>query len=455
MIRAGWCLSIFGLLLSGCALGPEPVAPTLHTPAGYATQIEMDLAATTEPWWQGFADPALNRLIDAAVTKNFDIRIAQAQLQQARSTRLAARADLLPDLDAYVEAEWLTMLAGDSGIRSERQAGAALGFDVDLFGRLRRSLQFANAEVAGAAMSIQDLRRIVAQSVALRYIEMRRAQARLGLLTTTLEVQTRTLEIVQSRQRAGLSPKLDVDRAAADLAGSRAQQGSLLEVRQNTEYALSVLVGDVPQRWAPVAAANVSIPSFQAGPPLGLPADLLRRRPDVRAAEFALVAQIAQIGVETADLYPRLSLPGIIQADIGSGGSIADMASVSLGALLDLPLLDGGRRRAEVAAQEARAQEALLQYQQTLLFALEDVESALVRITMLLDRQRNLAAAVAASQSAFQQLDALYREGLAGFIDVLDVQRTLIASQENYVDSEAALASAYVLLYAALGDYPD
>lgn len=450
-----WLLVTMSLSLTACVLGPNPVSPSLPVPESFQTQIQVTDGSTSLAWWTGFSDTVLSDLIDTAVSSNFDVRIAVTQLQQARSLQRASRSDLLPGLDAFIESQWTTKLSGASSQESSQTAGAAFGFDTDLFGGLRRSLQAANANLAGAAVTVADLQRLVARAVALRYIDMRRAQARLALLETTLELQTRTLEIVQSRQRAGLSPKLDVDRAASDLSSSRAQQGSLVEDQQNAEYALAVLLGESPRRAmlaTPTHKGNKArIPKYRVGPPIGLPADLLRRRPDVRAAEFALIAEIALIGVETADLYPRLTLPGVIQADIGSVSSIADMATATIGAMLELPLLDGGRRRAEVAAQQARAEQALLQYQRILLLSLQEVESALVRIETLLDRQRNLGDAVAASQSAFEQLDALYREGLAGFIDVLDVQRTLIASEQNYIESEADLAGAYVGLYAALG----
>lgn len=452
-MRAPCALLLAGLLLlvSACVVGPEPIAPALPTPEAFATSASFAASATSEPWWDGFSDPTLSTLINTALAGNLDIAVAGAQLREARALRRATSADLLPTLDAFIDSELAAILSGDAQADTEHRGGALLAFDTDLFGRNRRRIQAADALLAAAALNVEDVKRLVAQTIAIRYVELRRAGARLTLLETAQELQQRTLEIVQARNRAGLSPKLDVDRSAADLARTNAQRGLLLENRQNAEYALSVLLGEAPRANRVSAVAAGTIPAFAGGPPLGVPVDLLRRRPDVRAAEAQLIAEIAGVGVEIADLYPRLTLPGTIRAEQDDSGGIADLVSLNLSALLDLPFFDGGRRRAEVRAQQARSEAALLRYQQALLLSLQEVESALVRIANLLDRQAQLAESVALSRSAYEQLDALYREGLASFIDVLDIQRTLIASRENYVDSQAEVATAIVSLYAALG----
>jgi multidrug efflux system outer membrane protein len=456
MTRRGFLLGICALLLCGCMVGPDPVAPELPLPAAFQTSLDQPQEAAGGAWWQGFEDPVLEELVAAALARNLDLEAALADLEAAGALRRAERSDLFPVLDAFVDSQLSTVrLDGESETDTASQGGVVMVFDPDIFGRQRRGLQAAEASYAAAALSVDDLRRLVVRSVALRYIELRRAAARLELLDTALELQQRTLEIVQSRYRAGLSPKLDVDRSAADLARTRARRGPLIESLRTAEYALAVLLGEAPRQGLVPDMSVPRVPEYGSGPPIGVPAELVRRRPDVRAAEARFLAETAQIGVEMADLYPRLTLPGSLRADLNSASAIADRVTLNLTAVLDVPLLDGGRRRAEVEAQRANAAAVLADYEQTVLTALLEVESALVRISTLKDRQSRLNDSVTASRSAFEQLEALYREGLAGFIDVLDIQRTLITSQEAFLDSEAEVASAIVALYAALGAVPE
>ena len=272
------------------------------------------------------------------------------------------------------------------------------------------------------------------------------------LLDETLDLQARTLEIVTARFEAGLSPALDVDRAAADLARSRAQRGLLEANRKQSAYRLSVLTGLPPRSDQFEGNSDDVIPAFMGDPDLGVPADLLRNRADVRRAEALLIVETALIGVETADLYPSLRLPGTLSGRIGDG---SDSASFNVSALLDIPLLDFGRRKAEVDAQSADAKAALDAYRLSLLEAQREVDSALVEVSALRDQRREIQLAGERSQAAYDQLDALYREGLAGFIDVLDAQRTLIQIREQIVETDAALASALARLSSALGGLPD
>ena len=204
----------------------------------------------------------------------------------------------------------------------------------------------------------------------------------------------------------------------------------------------------LPPRSETFSAGNDPIPAFEGEPELGIPADLLRNRPDIRRAEALLVVETALIGVETADLYPSLRLPGTLSGRAGDGAS--DIA-FSASALLDVPLLDFGRREAEVDAQNATARAALEAYRIALLDAQQEIESALVQVSALKDQRVELERAGERSQAAYDQLDALYREGLAGFIDVLDAQRTLIQIRQQIVETDAALASALATLSAALG----
>lgn len=441
-------------LLTGCVTVSEPQRPELTTPEQYSSPLtltsETDQSAS-EPWWQGFNDSRMNDLIETALSRNLDIGIAMANLEQARQLDRAAAADLLPRFDAFVEAELTSVLTGnDTGTDAGTAAGGLASYDVSLGRRDRYVLQAAQARFRAAALSVADVRRLTATTVARQVIARRRAIERLSLLDTTLELQQRTLSIVKARLDAGIAPALDVDRVRADQARSRAQRGLLQASQREAEFALSVLTGQAPTTF-PEATDEAGIPEFAAGPPLGIPADLLRQRPDLRAAEERFLAEAATVSVQRADLYPTLRLPGMIQliGSTASGG--VDGLIASLTAALDIPLFDGGRRRAEVAAQRAAADAALLGLRAALLEALAEVENALQRLQALEQQRKQLALAVKASRSAYRQLDALYTEGLVNFIDVLDAQRNLISSREALIDAEADAVSAIVTLYNAIG----
>lgn len=445
------CLLAAPLAISACVHGPEPVAPEIEMPDAWLSDVPTSSESPAlGPWWSAFDDPVLDALMREVMANNLDVRQALANVDVARAQGRAVRSDLFPTLDGFVEAGLDTVLSGGVGADADGAVGANLGFDRDINGRTRRSLEAAEARLATAELTRADVQRLVTRDAALQYIELRRAGARLALLETTLDLQSRTLEIVEARFRAGLSPALDVDRSAADLARTRAQRGLLLASRQTAGYNLALLSGSAPQAEGYGSAASDEVPFYDRSIELGVPADLVRRRPDIRAAEARLIAEIATIGVEEADLYPSLSLPGQIRASGGTAGSSVDRVTLGLSALLDVPILDFGRRRAEVEAQRARAQASLLAWQQSVLVALTEVESALVQIEALRDRLAELERSVEASESAYRQLDALYREGLASFIDVLDAQRTLISGRESVIETRADLASAFVALEAAL-----
>lgn len=436
--------------LSACVAGPDYAPPAAPEPAAYTRSPSLEPAAPPAegPWWAGFGADGLNTLIETALGQNLDIRQGAERLAAAEALAGAARSDFLPTVDAGASATART--------DGDETAGARLDLSqvIDVNGRLRRAEERARAQVMAAQFELEDIRRLTAATAASLYVDARRARARLALLDASLELQQRTLDIVERRAEAGLSADLDVRRAAADLARTRAQRGALELQQARARNALSVLLGQVPGRAltglepegdAPADALGLS---WDAAIPVGAPADMIRRRPDLRQAEARLMAAVAGVGIEQADLYPALRLPGSISADFSNGPG--DDLAASLSAVLDVPLLDFGRRQAEVTAAEARAAEAALAYEQAVLRALEEVETGLVAIESVQARLADLDIAVAESERAFEQLNALYREGLASFIDVLDAQRTLIGSREALVDSEADLAAAIIDLNVAL-----
>ena len=448
-LRCGaWALTpVLTLFLVGCAVGPDYQEPELGVPTAYESPVDvLPVADTARPWWLGFEDPDLDALVALGLDENVPLREAEARARRALEVTRSVRSDLFPVVDGDVTGNARSDLQGDG--TDSVDAGLVMAFVPDLFGAQRRRLQAALADSAGARLRLADARRLTVAGIAQQYIELRRTQARLILLEQSLVLQQQTLEIVRLRRFAGLAADLGVQRASADLARNRAQRGLLEAARARAENALAVLTGQAPASFAVEARETAAVPDYRAGPAVGLPADLLRNRPDVRAAEQDLIAATATVGVEIADLYPRLRLPGSIAFNLTGGGE--DVVG-ALTAGLALPALDAGGRRADVRAARADVDAALARYRQSLLVSFQEVENALVAIRSFSDRNRELEAAVVASERAFEQLNALYREGLATFIDILDAQRQLIGSREQLVDSTAGLASAVVRLYVAAG----
>jgi len=452
--------TLLGSVLSACAtgpergpeLGPEPRVTAPDLPLAYA-QVEDGAPAANQGvspgdvWWAGFDDPVLATLIETGLAQNRDIAAALARLDAASAQITAARAGLFPRLDGEASIDARTQ-PGGSDLDTSASAAGLFSFTPDLFGGQRRAIEAARADAASQEALAADVRRLTAASIASQYLALARAQARFALLETSLDLQRQTLDIVRQRFEAGLSAGLDVQRAEADLARTQAQRGTLIIARAEALNALAVLSGRTLSGWD--VPEPDAIPSFTRDIAPGVPAALLRGRPDIRAAEADLAAALARVGVARAALYPQLTLPGSITADLGAA-DFADTITAQIAAVLDIPLFDAGARRAGLTASQALAAAALADYEQAVLVAVADVETALARIDAIEARRQELARAVTASERAFDQLNALYREGLATFIDILDAQRTLIDSREAAVNADAELAQAVIDLYAALG----
>lgn len=441
-VTAGLCV----LVLTSCAVGPDYKAPDLDLPESYRTAFKPD-ESLEAPWWTGFEDEILNDLVDRALANNLDIGVAVLRVAEARADVRSQWSDLFPTIDGAASGTLQDNTA--TGTRTTGDAGAVMSFTADIFGAQRRRLEQARAAAEAAGFSLEDARRLTVASVVDRYVNLRRTEVRLDLLETSLDLQRQTLDIVRQRLSAGLASDLDVQRATADLARTRAQRGTLAAAKRQSENALAVLLGEAPRDGLIASPDEPTVPKLVAGPPVSVPATLLRQRPDVLAAEQDLVAATAAVGVEVSDLYPALRLPGQVTANFEDGGG--STVTSALTAALDIPLFDLGRRRAEVRAARQRMEAARLTYKQTVLISVNEVEEALAAIEGLAERRDELLKAIEASELAYSQLNALYKEGLASFIDILDAQRTLIDSREAYVEAEADLSDRIIDLYSALG----
>ncbi|MEQ9642620.1 MAG: efflux transporter outer membrane subunit [Alphaproteobacteria bacterium] len=440
--------TLLALALTGCIakVGPDHADPHLSTPETYSSSAPAP--AEIGPWWRGFGDPTLSGLVEAALADNLDIAAAGARLAEARALAAVADAATSPTLDGSVTAQKSTTISGDRDNEPTPLQGAALASWVpDLFGGKARASESAAAELRRREALTAEARRQVAADVVRRYVETGRDWARLQLVEESLALRQKTLDLVEQRFAAGLAAQLDVSRARADLAATRAQRGPLYLSINSSRNALTVLLGGVEHR------GTAAPPRFAGGPDVGLPADLLRARPDVVAAEANLARATADIGVAEARLYPMLTLPASLTLGLENltSGVAIDAFVAAIAGTLDIPIFDGGARRAQVDAAEARAAEALLLYRQALLQAIADVQTALVALASAETRRDDLTAAVAAAEAAARQAETLYTQGLTGFLDVLDAQRTLLDTRQSLVIAEADIGLAAADLHSAVG----
>jgi NodT family efflux transporter outer membrane factor (OMF) lipoprotein len=409
-------------------------------------------------WWRQFDDPALGNWVEQALAGNLDIAIAAERVAQARALLQLAQARRGPSLG--LGGDLRLRLRGDDDQR-RLQPGAALAFDfdTDLWGGLRQAERSAAAGVLRSQDQAAGARLAAAGLAARAYLEWRTALQDHQLLEGALALQREALRVVTVRVDAGLSPVLDRERAQAEVSATEAERAGAAVRSGQALAALQVLAGQRPAPGMlrlespaqPAVSHRLPLPALTGAQPLVRPVDLLRLRPDVRAAEQALVVAAAEIGVAEAALRPQLRLPGSLVFGAAMGGGMFQLVGATLATALDLTLFDGGAAAAGVDGARSVSREAALRYRQTLLEALRQVESALVaqqgasaRITA---RQRASAAALAAEEQA----QTLYRVGLTGFLELVDAQRTAIANQRALVQAQADAASASVAVFEAMG----
>lgn len=459
---------IFGLnlvcaaLLNGCALGPDYQTPDADVGQAYAnadypefSALDVDLA-----WWKLFADPKLNELVDNTVQHNHDLQAARANLLEARALYLESGLNLAPIVSSHANYIDQKRSAGALNNRSFAPRELKLystGFDafweVDLFGRVRRNVEASGDEVEAEEAGLRDLGVSLIAEVARNYFELRGLQSQLATAKKNAGNQIKTLEITRARLANGRGTELDTARATAQLNTTLATLPPLESTIQQTIHRLSVLTGQLPGALTKTLAKPAPLPKAPQTVRIGHPAELLRRRPDIRIAERALAAATARIGVATADLFPRVTFVGTIalEASTLSGIGAASSDSFSAGPRISWAALDLGRVYARIKAADARAEANLAQYRQTVLSALEETENTLVRYNRERRRRNFLATAAKASTRAHELAHLRYREGISDFLTVLDAETRLLQDQDRLVQSETATATALVALYKALG----
>jgi len=443
-------------LLSGCASLQQPAPPPQPDPipvAWTATATTGSANATDlAGWWVRFGDPALAPLIEQALSVGTDVEAARARLRQARAQRSLAEAGLAPLADGSGSAQggWT-----DNGNRSEQyRVGLDASWEADLWGAGAAGVQAARAGEQASALSLAQTRVAVAAEVALSLLQLRGTQAREAIARRNLDSQQQTLQITRWRQEAGLVTQLDVEQARTAVEQTRAALPVLHASATQTMNALAVLTGRAPGALHADLAAHddAALPAAPADLVLAIPAEVLRQRPDVQAAERQWAAASARVEQADAARLPSLQIGGSIGLNALSLGALGSGAGVaSLLASVNLPVFDAGRLQAQVRQQEAARDEAAAAYRSTVLAALQEVEDALVSITTAREQLAAQQAAATAARSAATLADLRYRSGLVDFQNVLQTQRTLLQADDGLAATTTALATDHVRLYKALG----
>lgn len=474
------CLRFFGLtvvlmlILLGCAVGPDYQPPITEVPSDWDGQTVVTAAQTsktnTDPvtlveWWEAFQDSTLSSLVEMAVRANHDMRLAEARIREARAARGVAGAPLYPQVDTaalFERSSSSSQTVGSSGVptvattpgfRDLFQVGLDAAWELDIFGGTRRSIEAATADLRAAMEDRRDVLVTLAGEVGTNYLNLRGYQQQIAIAKKNLEAQKKTADITHRRFAAGFVSRLDVANADAQVATTEAEIPLLESAARAAIYQLGVLLGREPAALEKTLARALPIPPTPPEIPVGLPSDLVRRRPDIRRAEAQIHAATARIGVATADLFPRFNLMGSFGFSANEVSRLGRIDSKfwSWGPSLSWPLFAGGRIRANIEVQNALQEQALITYQKTVLTALQDVETALVAYAKEQEHQKSLAQAVASNRQAVDLAMQLYVAGKTDFLNVLNAQRALYVTEDALTQSTRSLGTNLIALYKALG----
>ncbi len=453
------------ILLAGCLGAPYQAPPVIapeHWQEKTAGVSELPVAGSRLP----VSDLTLDALIGDAVSNNFDLRVAAARVREVRALRGVTASRGKPQVGGVAIASEsqrsnavppFNSLPPGISFGDRRQELFDAGFDasweLDLFGGIRRDVEAAVAQIEATDEARRDLEITLTAEVARNYVELRGAQKRLDVLDARIQTLRETLDMVRARQQAGLTNDLDVARSEALLEDTLAARPSLEYASAAAMHRLAVLTGRQPGELTERLANHAPIPRIRAELPIGVPPDLIARRPDIRRAERELAAATARIDVARADLYPRVALLGALghRSDDTSDLLRSFSGYWSFGPALRWPLLTGGRVRSQIDAQRARRDQAEAAFEQSVLRAMEDVENSLSSYGRDQRERERLAQAVAAEARAVDLADSRYRAGLDSFLAVLDAQRTLRDGEDRLTAAETRVALSSISLYKALG----
>lgn len=452
------------LFLAACAVGPDYKLPDIPLPVQWFGGNETSEALADAPkpqpikWWENFNDPALNAILEQSFAKSLDIREAEARLREVRAAERLANASLLPQIDGFASAERRRSSGSGGSIRSGGinnlyEAGFDASWEIDIFGGTRREAEAAEAQTAAAERDVEAARLSFAAEVARNYLQYRLNQTQMSLAEKNAIAQGETARITEARFREGVEGNLELSRAQAQLASTRAQIPLYAAESDASLYRLEFLAAELPGSLKEQLGKATDIPFATPAVALDTPLDVIRRRPDVQAAERRLAAATALQGAAFADFFPRLTLSGLLGFESGRAGDLLRASSKvwSGGGSILLPLLDFGRIRANVNIADARQEQAYVQYERTLRAALQEVETAISAYLNEAARREELLQSRNANATALDISRKQYREGIISQLDVLDAQRSLYSAENALADSTAAVGVNLVRLYKALG----
>jgi NodT family efflux transporter outer membrane factor (OMF) lipoprotein len=474
--------------LASCTVGPDYVRPDAVSPGGFAnafpttqtlaadavvggTTRPSTVTAETEPaaaWWTTLHDPQLDKLIARATAGNLNLQKATAQLRQSRAELHYAGAKELPTLGANpqftrVDSGRNVGLGNLSGGGANAQSSAIItnvwlagldaSWEIDVFGGQRRRIESAAADYQANVEDRRDMLVSLTAEVARDYLQLRGYQERLRIARNNLKLQQDTLKLTLSLRAAGFNSQLDVSRQKTQVSQTQAAIIPLLTSVSQQEHALATLMGLTPNELAAELDNDARLPVVPAMVSIGLPTDLLRRRPDIRRAERQIASANAMIGVAVADYYPKFSLTGDFGLDATKFEKVFNWESryFLLDPSISWKLFNFGQTAAQVDQQKAKYQQAVLTYQESVLTALREVEDALVAYSNEQDHRIALAAAVTSAQQSWDISRDQYKQGVIDFLQVLDTQRQLLSAQDELAQSDQAIATNLVALYKALG----
>ncbi|GAB7529073.1 efflux transporter outer membrane subunit [Pseudomonas sp. 3A(2025)] len=468
MIKSTALSLAIGLALAGCQVGKDFQRPVNDNRiqwlpvAGEQAPSQPVAAPIDAHWWRVFQDPLLASLIDRATTSNLDLRMAAARLEQSRAAYRVSSGEQLPEVNANLgyqrkrnSGKGLNDPSGNQGQAPFEQwdGGFGASWELDLWGRVRREVEAAGAQVQVAENDQRAALLALQAEVARQYLALRGVQSTVAVIRQNLDLARNSLELSQVRLQNGVATDLDVAEAAAEVSAVESRLPVLEQRQAQLINALGLLLAQTPRALQAELERTVQMKAVPTQIPVGLPSQLAERRPDIRRAEARLHAATASAGVAEGDFYPRITLSGSVGlqalqlSDFGSWGA----RQFAFGPQISLPVFSGGRLRGMLQLREAQEQEAGLAYQQTVLRAWQEIDDSMSLYNASQLQQRKLQDAVQHNQVALNTAKRQYVEGAADFLNVLSVQRALLSTQEQWVQSSTTQAQALVGLYSSLG----
>lgn len=462
-----WIAVVLPLALAGCTVGPDYARPKSELPPNFVETVPPgtpQLPAQGDSWWQALNDNTLDKLVSEALRNSPDLEIARARVIEARAERAAVAGQLLPEVSAqsaYTRQHGSANVPvgtppgglGQDITSNLWLAGFDAGWEIDIFGGTRRAIESANATLGAKMADDDDARLSLVAEVARDYVELRTRQRLLAIAREVLVIRQDSLKLTSAQFESGLAPALDPIRARAELADSEAEVPVLEAAERAAIYSLGVLVGSPPESLLNELGESRAIPMVEGSVPVGLPSDLLTRRPDVRAAERRIAAANARIGMRKSDLFPHFSLTGAAGFEsLNSSNFISGPSRYyAVGPSISWLVFDAGQIRDEVLVERARTDEAAAEYRKAILSALGEVETALVTYGRSEIQRQALGREVAQRREALDLSKRLYANGLENYLTVLDAERALHTAETTQASADQSNTDSFIALVKSLG----